>query len=185
MNSESNPFQIRSSQTVYDNPWIQLVEYQVINPAGRPGIYGVIKFKNRAVGVIPYENGSIWLVGQYRFPLEIYSWEIPKGGVPFTESLASGASRELQEETGLSASSVELILEMHLSNSVSDEAAAVFLARNLKGGPAHPEETEQLQMKQVTLFEAYEMVKSGKITDVLSVSAILKLIVMKYEGKLD
>src|SRR4051812_33372191 len=99
LSSESNPFKIVSSRSIYENAWIHLYEHQVINPKNKPGIYGVVKFKNRAVGVIPYSNGMIWLVGQYRFPLEQYSWEIPEGGSPQGEDISETARRELKEET--------------------------------------------------------------------------------------
>lgn len=184
MSHESNPFKVLSTRDVYDNNWVRVVEHQILSPSGNPGIYGVIHFKNRAVGVIPYENGKIWLVGQYRFPLGQYSWEIPEGGSPFSEDLIQTAHRELKEETGLEADSIEKILEMHLSNSVSDEYAVIYLARGLTHGKPHPEDTEQLKVKEVSLDEVYAMVTRGEITDSLSVAGILKLMTMRYEGKL-
>lgn len=181
---ERNPFKVLSTRPVYDNPWISVAEHQVLNPKGRPGIYGVVHFKNRAVGVIPYENGQIWLVGQYRFPLSQYSWEIPEGGSPDSEDLAETAKRELKEETGLEAESIKPILEMHLSNSVSDEYAIIFLAQGLRAGDASPEDTEQLRVKKVALEEAYRLVVTGQITDSLSVAGILRLMLLKLEGSL-
>src|SRR5688572_23341371 len=137
-----NPFTMLSARQVYDNPWITVVEHQVLSPRGRPGIYGVVKFKNQAVGVIPYEGGKLWLVGQYRVPLGAYSWEIPEGGSPHGEDPVEGARRELREETGLEAQTLEPIVEMHLSNSVSDEWGVVYLARGITAGAAEPEHTE-------------------------------------------
>lgn len=180
-----NPFTIKSSRSIYSNKWISVVEHQVITPGGSPGIYGVVNFKNRAVGVVPYENGDIWLVGQYRFPLEQYSWEIPEGGSPQNEDLLETAKRELQEETGLTAKKFDVISHMHLSNSVSDEYAIIFLARGLSQGDAFPEDTEQLQVKRVSLDNAYKMVVEGEITDSLSVAAIYRLMLMRHEGTLD
>lgn len=179
-----NPFTVHASRPVYDNPWITVTEHQITTPAGTPGIYGVVHFKNRAVGVIPYEDGKIWLVGQHRFPLDCYSWEIPEGGAPAGEELVDCAHRELREETGLEAASLERLLEMHLSNSVSDEYAVVFLARGLTRGPAAPEETEALALRTVTLDEAYALVCAGEITDSMSVAGILRLVVMMREGTL-
>ncbi len=119
--SQENPWKTLSQDTKYDNNWIKVTEFQVLNPAGKEGIYGVVHFKNQAVGVVPYENGEIWMVGQYRYPLKAYSWEIPEGGSPVGEDPLATAKRELKEETGLVASTYEPILEMNLSNSVSDE----------------------------------------------------------------
>lgn len=176
-----NPFTMLSARQVYDNPWISVVEHQVISPAGRPGIYGVVKFKNQAVGVIPYQDGKIWLVGQYRVPLGAYSWEIPEGGAPHGEDPMEGARRELREETGLEAASFEPLVRIHLSNSVSDEWGIVYLARGLSPGPAEPEHTEELVVRTVPLDEAYRMVCAGEITDSLSVAGILRLVLLERE----
>ncbi len=111
---------VLDTRPVYENAWIGVSESRVIHASGVAGIYGVVHFKNRAVGVIPYEAGDIWLVGQHRFPLGTYSWEIPKGGSPLGDDLERDALRELKEETGMGAERLELIVRMHLSNSVSD-----------------------------------------------------------------
>ena len=180
-----NPWKIVGQQRIYDNPWIGVTEYDVINPSGGKGIYGKVHYKNLAIGVIPLDaEGHIWLVGQYRFVLEGYSWEIPEGGgdpaVPPVES----AQRELQEETGLVASEWSLLMEMHLSNSVSDEQAFVYLARGLEQGKAEPEETEQLVVRRIPFEEAYEMVERGEITDSMSVAGILKIKLLLVSGQL-
>src|SRR4051794_30317913 len=179
-----NPFTMLSARAVYDNRWISVVEHQVLTPRGTPGIYGVVKFKNRAVGVIPYHQGKIWLVGQYRVPLGSYSWEIPEGGCPAGEDLIEGARRELREETGLEARTIEPLVQMHLSNSVSDEWGIVYLARGITAGAAAPEETEELSVRVVPLSDAYQMVCAGTITDSLSVAGILRLVLLEREGKL-
>jgi len=178
-----NPFTMLSARQVYDNPWITVVEHQVLSPRGKPGIYGVVKFKNRAVGVIPYADGKIWLVGQYRVPLGAYSWEIPEGGAPPGEDPVEAARRELREETGLEAESLEPLVEMHLSNSVSDEWGIVYLARGLAAGNADPEHTEELAIRIVALEEAYQMVCAGKITDSLSVAGILRLVLRERDER--
>jgi len=184
LDENRNPFTMLSARQVYDNPWITVVEHQVLSPLGRPGIYGVVKFKNQAVGVIPYHDGKVWLVGQYRVPLGAYSWEIPEGGSPYGEDPVEGARRELREETGLEARTLEPIVEMHLSNSVSDEWGVVYLARGITAGAAEPEHTEELAIRVVPLDEAYQMVCAGKITDSLSVAGILRLVLLDREGKL-
>ena len=184
MADKNNPWILLSSEKKYENPWISVTEHQVLNPAGGKGIYGVIHFKNLAVGVVPFEKGQIWLVGQYRFPLETYSWEIPEGGGPAGETPEDTAKRELKEETGLEAKTITPLLEMDISNSVSDEKAIVFLATGLKAGKAMPDETEELKIVKISLEDAYERVERHEIRDSLTVAAIYKLMLMKARGEI-
>ncbi len=180
MNENINPWTTLSTKEIYTNPWIQLEEHQVLNPNGGKGIYGKIHFKNLAIGVIPiFENGDTILVGQYRYPLNAYSWEIPEGGGKLDVDPLDSAKRELIEETGLVADKWNKILEMHLSNSVSDEFSLIYTAENLTQREAEPEETEQLQVKRLPLTEAIDMVLRGEITDSMSVAALLKLKILK------
>jgi 8-oxo-dGTP pyrophosphatase MutT (NUDIX family) len=170
----SNPWKTLSSRLVYDNPWIRVREDQVLRPDGLPGIYGVVHFKNRAVGVLPVaEDGAIWLVGQYRYPLSAYSWEIPEGGCPDEEDPRETAGRELREETGLVAGRLELMATAHLSNSASDEIGYVFRGTLLVPGRAEPEGTEQLAVRRFAWEEAWRMLNRNEITDSLSVIALL------------
>ncbi|WP_317131494.1 NUDIX hydrolase [Pedobacter aquae] len=149
---EENPWQILESKAIYDNPWIEITEHQVINPTGGKGIYGEVHFKNYAIGIIALDDDDqIWLVGQYRFPLKAYSWEIPEGGGPLNTNPLASAKRELLEETGLVAQHWEELLRMHLSNSVSDELAIIYLARDFEQFEAQPEETEELVVKKFIL----------------------------------
>lgn len=173
----SNPWLTHSTRDIYDNAWIHLEENQVTNPSGGEGIYGVIHYKNRAVGVVPIDDeGNTWLVGQYRYPTETYEWEIPEGGCADDEELLDAAKRELVEETGLIAESYEPILShLQLSNSVSDERAFLFTARNLTMTEAQPEPTEKIAIRKLPLSEAFAMVDRGEIVDVMSVAALLKL----------
>jgi 8-oxo-dGTP pyrophosphatase MutT (NUDIX family) len=181
-----NPWKIIDSNKIYDNPWISLTHYDVINPAGNPGIYGKVHFKNIAIGIVPIdEAGYIWLVGQYRFTINQYSWEIPEGGGPFEEDPLQAARRELLEETGLVADNWQPILEMHLSNSVTDECSICFLATDLSMKMAMPEETEQIRVKRVPFSEACGMVEAGTITDAVSVAAILKVQLLWLQQKLN
>ena len=179
-----SPWKIQSSHIKYSNQWITLTEHQVTNPGGNPGIYGVVSYHNAAVGVVPYEDGHIWMVGQYRFPLERYSWEIPEGGGSREEGPLIAAQRELQEETGLIADEYTPLLEMHLSNSVSDEWAIVYLATGLHRGPASPEDTEEIVLKRMSLDEVYAMVEAREITDSMTVAAIYKLMYLREKGAL-
>ena len=181
----SNPWRILSSKEIYNNNWISVTEYNVINPSGGKGIYGKVHFKNAAIGILPLdEELNTYLVGQYRFPLEQYSWEIPEGGGPLDVDFLDSAKRELLEETGLEAKQWTKLMDFHLSNSVSDEYGHIYLARELTQKQAHPEETEELSVKKVPFEEAYRMVENGTITDSMAVAAILKVKLMLLEGKL-
>jgi ADP-ribose pyrophosphatase len=172
---ENNPWTTLERKEVYDNNWINVNEHQVLNPSGGPGIYGVVHFKNTAIGVLPLdEDNNTWLVGQYRYPMQAYSWEIPEGGGALGVDPLIGAKRELLEETGLVATDWTEIQRMYLSNSVSDEMAVIYVARGLTMTEAEPEETEQLIVKKLPFEEAYEMVMDGRITDSMSIAAILK-----------
>lgn len=180
MNEEKNPWKILDSEVKYENNWIQVVHQNVINPSGGNSIYGTVNFKNIAVGVVPIDNeGNTWLVGQYRFPLNEYSWEIPEGGCPDGEEVLETAKRELKEETGLIAQNWSLISKLHTSNSVCNEVAYIFLAEEITQSESQPEDTEQLQVKKVSLKEALEMVLVDKITDSMSVAGILKVARLK------
>ena len=184
MSEPSNPWRTLSSRLVYENPWIRVREDQVLRPDGQPGIYGVVEFKNRAVGVLPVEDdGSVWLVGQYRYPLDLYSWEIPEGGSPASESPEETALRELREETGLAAGRLELISASHLSNSVCDEIAHIFRATELTHGQSMPEGSEELHARRVSWDEAWGMLRRGEITDSMSVIALLYEAVRRLEGR--
>lgn len=173
---DQNPWKTLSSNKIYENPWISLTEHQVVNPGGGNGIYGEIHFKNLAIGIIAIDDyNNTWLVGQYRYPLKKYSWEIPEGGCPEGTDPLESAKRELLEETGITANSWVEIQRIHLSNSVSDELGIIYLARGLSFGEASPEESEELFVKKLPFETAFQMVTDGEITDSLSVAAILKL----------
>jgi 8-oxo-dGTP pyrophosphatase MutT (NUDIX family) len=170
----SNPWTTVSRRPVYENPWIAVREDRVIRPDGLPGIYGVVHFKNAAVGVLPVDDqGRVWLVGQYRYTLERYSWEIPEGGGSPDEPPEAAARRELREETGLAAGTIELLATAHLSNSVSDEVAYIYRATDLTPGTSEPEGTERLHAHPVDWPVAWEMLRRGEITDSMSVIALL------------
>lgn len=181
----TNPWTTLETQLVYDNKWIQVTHRAVLNPAGNPGIYGVVHFKNLAVGIVPLdEEDHTWLVGQYRYTLNAYTWEIPEGGCPAGEDPLAAAQRELSEETGLQARHWHQILDIHPSNSVTDEVGLAFLARGLTLGEAAPEETEQLQLRRLPFATAVDMVLSGAITDALSMAALLQVECLRQRGRL-
>jgi len=175
MEQEKNPWKTLNSKVVYKNAWITLIEDKVLNPSGNSGIYGKVLFNNIALGIIPIdENMNTWLVGQYRYPLEEYSWEIPMGGGLKSEKVLDSAKRELKEETGITAESWEELLKIHTSNSVTDEVGYVYIARDLEYGMPEFEDTEQIQIKKLPLKNAYEMALEGEITDSLSLAGLLK-----------
>lgn len=177
----NNPWKTLSNQKVYENNWIRLEEHQVINPAGGNGIYGKVHFKNKAIGIIPLDTeGNTWLVGQHRYTLDAYSWEIPEGGCPLGTLPLDSAKRELKEETGISANRWQQIMTFHTSNSVTDEEGFIFLAEDLSFGDNDLEETEaDLVVKKLPFRDALEMVMNGEITDSMSVAGILKVARLK------
>ncbi len=171
----ANPWRRVSSRLVYDNPWIRVQEDQVVRPDGQPGIYGVVHMKHWAVGVVPVtDTGDTLLVGQFRYTLNQYSWEIPEGGgLPSDTPLAS-AQRELREETGARATVWSYLGESHLSNSVTDELACLFLAEGLTFGQPEPDGTEQLEVRRLPLADAVAMALTGEISDALSIVGLLR-----------
>ena len=170
-----NSWKTKGVKKIFESPWIELEVHDVINPSGNKGCYNVIKFKHWAIGILPVdEQGYTYLVGQWRYPLNQYSWEIPEGGGSLNIPPIESAQRELLEETGLVAQSFEELLRLHTSNSVTDELAIVFLATNLQQKQSMPEETEDITIKKVHMREALELVMNNEITDSISVAAILK-----------
>jgi 8-oxo-dGTP pyrophosphatase MutT (NUDIX family) len=162
-----------TAKTRYDNPWIHLSHRDVTTPNHTPAIYGKIHFKNLAIGILPIDtNGHIHLVGQSRYTLNIYSWEIPEGGCPLGENPLDTAQRELLEETGLKANYWHRILDLHTSNSVTDERALIYLAVDLIQGEKDPEHTELFQHEVLDLDTCLRKVELGSITDAMSISTL-------------
>ena len=167
----------------YENPWITVWHDEVDRPDGSPGIYGLVHFANLAAGVVVLDDDDrMALVGQHRYALDEWSWEIPEGGVPAGESALEGAKRELREETGLEAAAWREIARVDLSNSVSDERAVLFLATGLTHGEASPEPSEAIDVRWVPFDEAVAMTLDGRITDAMSVVAIQRLALERTGG---
>lgn len=169
-----NNWETLTDKVVYENAWLKLHHRDVINPAGKEGIYGLVSFKNKAIGIIPLDdNNNLYLVGQFRYTLDEYSWEIPEGGGPFDEDPLNAAKRELKEETGLVAQKWTRIARIHTSNSATNEEGFLFIAEELSQFEQEPEDTEELQVRIVPLIEAVDMVMRSEITDALSVCGIM------------
>jgi 8-oxo-dGTP pyrophosphatase MutT (NUDIX family) len=181
----SDPWTVLSERRAYENPWIAVDHREVLTPAGTPGVYGIVHFARLAVGVLPIDDqGRVHLVGQWRPPLNEYSWEMPEGGADPGESPEVCAARELKEETGLTADSLIPILRMALSNSSTDERAVLFLALGLNSGEAAPDDTEALAHKVLPFGEALAQALSGVITDAMTVAALLRAHHMAVTGEI-
>ena len=167
-------------RTVYENPWITVWHDEVTRPDGSPGIYGVVHFANLAAGALAIDDRDrVLLVGQHRYVLDAYSWEIPEGGVPDGETPLEGARRELAEETGVTAAEWRELGRIHLSNSVSDEHAVLYLATDLTRGVATPDATEDLEIQWLPLDEVLAMTLDGRITDAMTVVAIERFALLR------
>lgn len=185
MKKSRGNWKIKESDLKYENRWIRVTEHKVINPSGNLGIYGEVHFKNWAIGIIPMDKqGNIFLVKQFRFVLNHDSLEIPEGGGDLNVDPLISAKRELKEETGLEAEEWTKLLELHLSNSITDEKSIVYLAKGLQQGEMELEETEDIVVSKVSLKEAYRLVTENIITDVISVAAIQKLYILHLENQL-
>jgi len=176
----SGPWSRNSRRVAYENAWITIWHDEVTRPDGAPGIYGVVHFANLAAGVIALDDTDrVLLVGQHRYTLDTYSWEIPEGGVPAGETALDGARRELLEETGVEATEWRELARLHLSNSVSDELAVLFLATGLSHGDATPDGTEQLIVRWLPFAEVLAMTLDGRITDAMTVIAVERLALLR------
>ena len=162
------------SKTMYENDWMEVREDRVINPGGGENLYGYVHFKNRAVAIVPLSPElDVWLVGQQRYTLDAWFWELPMGGAPLRESPLDAAKRELREETGLSANRWTRIMTLHPSNSITDEVGYVYLAQELREGEPEFEETEDLEIRRMPLTHALAMIDAGELTDAISVAGLL------------
>jgi 8-oxo-dGTP pyrophosphatase MutT (NUDIX family) len=164
-------------RVAFESNWITVTDQTAIAPTGKPARYGLVRFKNLAIAVLPvHDDGSVTLVGQHRFPLGDYTWELPEGGSPLGEDPLDGAKRELAEETGLIAADWREIMRAQLSNSVTDERMIGYLATGLSEGPhAHvADETEAITLARVPFREALEAALAGHLQDMLTVAMLLR-----------
>jgi 8-oxo-dGTP pyrophosphatase MutT (NUDIX family) len=170
-----NPWQKLSSRKIYQNQWFRLREDKVISPGGENGVYGVIE-TSPAIAIVPVtKNLETYLVGQYRYPLDVYTWEVPEGGANHDETNLDAAKRELKEETGLKANKWTYLNSMYTSNSITNEIGYIFLAEELVEGKSEPEHTEDLSIKIVPFLDAYQMVLNCEIKDSLAIIGIIRV----------
>ncbi|MGE0741873.1 MAG: NUDIX domain-containing protein [Hyphomonadaceae bacterium] len=182
---DGDPWIVKRVTHPFENDWFRIDRYEVVQPHGADGTYGVIRIRRLAVGVLPIDvDGTVHLVGQWRFPLGRYSWEMPEGGAEPGEDALDCAKRELEEETGLTAGSFQRVLEMDMSNSLTDERAVVFLATDLRPGEARPEAVEVLRARSAPFQELLQRVADGHIRDAMTVAATLRAHHMAVTGQL-
>lgn len=186
MRERRGPWTVLSRRPAYTNPWLEVAEYDVLRPDGKPGLYGVVSPANYAIGILPvFEDGTTLLVGQHRFPLDAHSWELPEGGGPKTDDPLDSARRELKEETGYSAAHWQEFLQMDLSNSVTDEQSFSFLAWGLEGGARELEGAEaDMTMRRMAFDDALQLAMSGEIRDAFTVAMLAKADYMRRTGTL-
>ncbi len=170
---QGNPWRRLSRRVAYANPWLTVWHDEVIRPDGRPGIYGVVHFEGHATGVVALDaDDRVLLVGQYRYTLDEYAWEIPEGGGAPGEDPLAAVQRELREETGYRAADWRVLGGCWTSDSVTDERATLFVARDLTPGEPSPDGTEAIQVRWVPLPEALAMCRDGRIMDAMSIVAL-------------
>lgn len=182
---QRGPWKTLRIEERYSTPWISVSHHDVIDPSGSPGIYGVVHFRNLAVGIVPLDDElNTWIVGQHRYPIDTYSWEIPEGGGRRDRPALESAQRELREEVGIVAHRWTEVLQMDLSNSASDEVAIIFVAQDLEFHEPEPDHNEELAMRKLPFDELFSMVMRGEVRDSLTVAAVMKVRLLLDRGEL-
>jgi 8-oxo-dGTP pyrophosphatase MutT (NUDIX family) len=149
-------------------------EDRVLRPDGSPGIYGVVEFEPAVAVVALTDDERVYLVGQFRYATDSYSWEIVTGYADADEDVLDAAKRELREETGLTASAWTALGHIEISNGVTDQFGFLFLARGLANGASAPDETEELAVKTAPLRDVMRQAQGGSIFDGFSLAALYR-----------
>lgn len=185
MAAHGRPWTVTRERAVYDNPWISVTEYDAVAPTGKPALYGVVRFKNLALAILPlHADGTVTLVGQHRFAIPGYSWELPEGGGPVGLDPLESARRELREEAGLEAADWRRVLTFQLSNSITDEVGHGFIAMDLSPAPTDPDETEVLALARAPFRQVLDLALAGHILDMPTLALLLRAYHMAREGAL-
>jgi 8-oxo-dGTP pyrophosphatase MutT (NUDIX family) len=178
-----NPWKTKSSREVYKNAWIRVREDHVVRPDGGPGIYGVIEIRP-SVGIVAIDSRDrIVLVGQWRYSVNRYSWEVPRGGShPGETDMLAVAQRELAEEAGVVAQHWQRLGAVDVCNGVCDDVQTLFLATDLSPTEMNLDPEEDISVEWKPFDEALNMAMDGRITEVCSVAAILQVAFLRSNG---
>jgi 8-oxo-dGTP pyrophosphatase MutT (NUDIX family) len=183
----TNPWKTLSSSPIYGNQWFAVREDRVVRPDGQLGTYSVVSASRLATGIVPlWHDGTVTLVGQHRYPLDEYSWEIPEGGGDLSAQPLEIAKRELTEEAGIEAATWTYLGRVHTSNCFTDELCHLFLARDLTQGMARPDPDEIIDTRRVPFEEAVSMTYDGRITDAITIAGIFRAsmhLTHQHDGK--
>ena len=179
------PWRDNGSRAVFENAWMAVTEHDAVAPTGRPATYGKVHFKNLALAILPlHDDGTVTLVGQHRFAMMDYVWEIPEGGGALDVDPLESAKRELREEAGLEAAEWREVLRFQISNSLTDERGVGYLAMGFSAVEKDPDETEVLALERVPFREALDAAVGGWIQDGMTVAMLLRAYHMAREGEL-
>jgi 8-oxo-dGTP pyrophosphatase MutT (NUDIX family) len=173
------------TETVFDNPWMAVTRHPATAPTGHAADYAVVRLKNVGTGVLPvYDDGTVVLVGQQRFALANYSWEMPEGGAPLDEDPFDGVRRELAEEAGLEAVHWASALSVEMSNSITDEIGKTWIAWDLSPVPVAPDPTEVIAVVRVPFMDLLDEIGRGTVKDAMTVATAYKAYHMALNGDL-
>lgn len=167
---KSRGYKILSSVLEYQNPAMEVYKKKVVYPDNKTKAFWVLHRLNFSIIIPDFGDGTTLLVGQYRIPVEYYSWEFPMGSVEGADPIST-AKQELKEETGYTAKNWGKIAEYHLAPGHNTQKVAVFVASDLTAGKSQPEPSEFLLLKRVKFSEVKEMIRDGKIKDGPTVTA--------------